>query len=71
MEIKIKVIAESSTNKVKQEKGNLTVYVKAKKRNLEANRAVLAILAKHFGVAENKIKIIRGKTSKNKIVEII
>lgn len=36
----------------------------------EANVAVVNMLAKHFHIAKGKIKIVRGVTSRNKIVEI-
>ncbi|MDR0967616.1 MAG: DUF167 domain-containing protein [Rickettsiales bacterium] len=35
-----------------------------------ANDAVIKMLAKHFGVPKSKIRIIRGATSRDKVIEI-
>ena len=35
-----------------------------------ANVAVIKMLAEHFGVPKSQITIIRGETSRDKIVEI-
>ncbi len=37
----------------------------------EANDAVIKILAKHFHVAKGNISILKGKTSREKLVEVI
>lgn len=36
----------------------------------KANKALIALLSKHFGVAKSMITIVRGETSRLKIVEI-
>jgi uncharacterized protein YggU (UPF0235/DUF167 family) len=36
-----------------------------------ANEALIVLLAKHFGIKKDKIKLISGLTSKNKTVEIV
>ncbi len=50
--------------------GSLTVYAKAPAIEGRANVAAMKLLAKHFGVAPSKVKLVRGATSKNKIFEI-
>lgn len=35
-----------------------------------ANDAVIKMLAKHFGIAKGRITIIRGNTSRDKVIEI-
>ena len=35
-----------------------------------ANREVIKLLAKHFGVAKGDIRIVSGETSKNKRIKI-
>ncbi|PIP50724.1 hypothetical protein COX11_02610, partial [Candidatus Berkelbacteria bacterium CG23_combo_of_CG06-09_8_20_14_all_41_73] len=35
-----------------------------------ANKALIALLSKHFDVAKSQVKIISGLTSRNKVVEI-
>jgi len=70
MEIKIKVFAESSSNKIVGDKDRLNVYVKAKKRNYQANDAARQLLAKHFKTEKESIIIKKGMTSKYKLVEV-
>ncbi|GHS97010.1 UPF0235 protein [Bacteroidia bacterium] len=46
------------------------VYVTAAPADGAANRAVIKLLAEHLGVAKSKIRIIRGETSRDKLMEI-
>ncbi|TWP26887.1 DUF167 domain-containing protein [TM7 phylum sp. oral taxon 348] len=50
--------------------GSLTVYTKAPAIEGRANAAAVKLLAKHFGVAPSKVKLVRGATSKYKVFEI-
>ena len=50
--------------------GSLMVYTKAPAIEGRANVAAMKLLAKYFGVAPSKVKLLRGVTSKNKIFEI-
>ncbi len=49
--------------------GELTVYLRAKPHDGEANTALVKVLAKHFKVPKTSIKIIQGAKSRHKIVE--
>ena len=49
---------------------SLTVYTKAPAIEGRANAAAVKLLAKHFGVAPSKIKLVRGAISKYKVFEI-
>lgn len=55
---------------VKNDDDTLTVYVKAPAIEGQANVAAIKLLAKYFGVASSKVKLVRGATSKYKIFEI-
>ena len=46
--------------------------VKVKEPPIEgkANRAVVRVLARHFGVAPSRVRIVSGLTSKDKVIEI-
>lgn len=55
---------------VKNDDDTLTVYIKAPTIESRANAAAIKLLAKHFGVASSKVKLVRGATSKYKIFEI-
>lgn len=49
--------------------GTLTIYLRAKPHDGEANDALIKLLSKHFKVAKTTIKITRGAKSHNKTVE--
>jgi uncharacterized protein len=48
----------------------LRVRVAAAPADGEANRAVIALLAKRFGVSKSEIEIVRGDTSREKWVRV-
>jgi UPF0235 protein mflv_3569 len=50
--------------------GLLTIYTKAPAIEGRANLAAVKLLAKHFGVAPSKVKLVRGAASKYKVFEV-
>ena len=50
--------------------GELIVKTRKKAHDGEANKAVIELLAKHFGIGKTRIQIIKGATSKHKTIEI-
>ncbi len=50
--------------------GVYKVYVKAKPKAGQANLAVCALIAKHFAVHSADVKIVLGKTSREKLLEV-
>lgn len=50
--------------------GVLTVYTKAPAIEGRANLATVKLLAKYFGVASSKVKLLRGAASKYKVFEV-
>lgn len=50
--------------------GSLTVYTKAPAIEGRANLAAVKLVAKHYGVAPSRVKLVRGATSRNKMFEI-
>ncbi len=60
----------SSQEKIVQTSpGELTVYLRAKPHDGEANTALIKVLSKHFKVAKTTIKIASGSKSKIKTIE--
>ena len=53
------------------ESGGLTVYVRERAVDGKANDAVVELLAKHFGVAKSRVSIVRGQSSRIKLVKIL
>lgn len=44
------------------------VTVKASPENGRANAAVIAVVAEHFNVSEDKVRIVRGHASRQKVL---
>lgn len=70
MRIDVKVVPNARQAKVKEEQGRLKVYVTAPAVDGKANAALIETLAEHFHVRKSAIAIVRGETSREKVVEI-
>lgn len=55
---------------VANDDGSLTIYTKAPAIEGRANLAAVKLVAKYYGVAPSRVKLVRGVTSRNKIFEI-
>ena len=55
---------------VVEDNKNLTVYLREKPIDGEANQALIKILAKHFRVAKGQVVIKTGAKGRHKIIEI-
>ena len=74
--IKIKVTPRAKQTMIKTEEladGSqlLRIYVTTAPEKGKANDAVLKLLAKHLGVAPSTLEVVRGHTSREKLVRII
>jgi len=71
-QINIRVLPRSSRNEIVGEMtdGTLKVKLTAPPVDGEANKKLIELLTKHFNIPKSKIKIVRGLTSKNKVVEL-
>ena len=71
MFITLKALPRASRNAViPQPDGSFRVRLTAAPVDGKANDALIKLLSEHFDVAKSKITIVKGQTSKNKIVEI-
>jgi len=69
--IKVRVQPKSSRNQVDGfQDGALRVRVTAAPTEGQANAAVIAILAKTLGVSKSRLEIIRGYSSRDKVVSV-
>jgi len=67
----IKVKPNSSFQRVDQiSEKEYKIYLKSKPENNKANIELVNLLSKHFKMNVINIKILKGKSSRNKIVEI-
>ena len=70
LSIHLKTNSRHREEVVPNDDGSLTIYTKALAIEGRANLAAVKLLAKHFGVAPSKVKLVRGATSKYKVFEI-
>ncbi|MBN1405238.1 MAG: DUF167 domain-containing protein [Candidatus Omnitrophica bacterium] len=71
MRISVKVKANAKQEKLAAaEGGGYTAYVKAPAIENRANTALIELLCEHFNVPKSLIRIVSGKASKHKIIEI-
>ena len=70
MKIQVKVKPNSKTQGVSQEGNSFTVKVKEPANEGKANRAVVELLAEHFGVAKSQVRILSSLKSRSKVIEI-
>ena len=72
MKIKIKVIPKSSINSLEQLKnGELRARITDPPEKGKANRTLIRLLSRHFGVAKSRIFFICGEKASHKTVEIM
>ena len=70
MKYNITVKPGSSQEKIIEAgEGELTVYLRAKPHDGEANTALIKLLSKHFKIPKTSITIVRGHKSRNKTIE--
>ena len=71
MLIKTKVTAHAKHDSIEKTARGLAITVRAKAENNMANDRVRELLAMHFDVPLNKVKIISGHKMSSKTIEII
>ena len=73
MRINITVKPNSTKGPLLEEQPDksLIIYLREIAFDGQANQALIKLLAKHFKASKNNISIIRGKTSRHKVVDII
>ena len=72
MLIKVKTYPQSKKEKVvKKTDDSFEIFVKEKPEQGRVNQKLQKILAKHFGLAEKSVKLIKGHKQKNKIFKKI
>ncbi|MDE6571452.1 MAG: DUF167 domain-containing protein [Alphaproteobacteria bacterium] len=67
--VNVRVIPRAKFDRVDvQPDGGLRVHTTAAPADGDANAAVIKLLARHFDVPKSQIEIIRGATSRDKVV---
>ena len=69
-EIAVRVTPKASRNLVKQDNGQIRVYVTTVPEGGKANAMVQKLLAKEMGVAKSRLTLIRGQTARDKVFRV-
>lgn len=70
MIVNVRVIPRARRNQITvDEDGTVRVHTSAAPADGAANDAVIKMLAEHFKVPKTSIRIIRGATTRNKVIE--
>ncbi len=71
MKIFVKVTPRAKSEKLEKVSGNtFRIWVKEPPVEGKANDAVVKVLAEHFRVSRREVRIVSGRTSRSKVVEI-
>ena len=70
MRIEVRVKPNSKKEEVFEEEGVFIVRVKEPPVEGKANNATTRLLAKYFGVPVTQVEIVKGRSSRTKIIEI-
>lgn len=70
--MEIRVVPRASRDELSgfDETGRLKVRLTAPPVEGAANRSLIKLIAKRLGVARSAVAVVRGETSRNKLVEI-
>jgi len=66
----VRVTPGARTERLEPGEGRLEMKVRAKPHEGAANKAVLALLAEALGIATSRLRMLRGATSRDKLVQI-
>jgi uncharacterized protein (TIGR00251 family) len=66
----VRVSPRASRNLVEVREGTVRVCVTSASTDGQANSAVIELLAKKLGVAKSNLTIVRGDTSRDKLLEV-
>jgi uncharacterized protein (TIGR00251 family) len=72
MTLDIRVMPRAPKNEVGEVRdGRVIVRVTAPPVDSAANEAVVALLARHYGVPKRAVRIVSGERARNKTIEIV
>jgi uncharacterized protein (TIGR00251 family) len=70
IKINVKVISNAGKNEFVKTADGYKAYIKCPPVDGKANEALIKLLSKEFGVSKSNIEIIRGLTSREKVVAV-
>ena len=70
IKLQIKVFPKSSVAKIVESGDLIKVYVKSAPDKGRANKDVIGLISKKYSVRKCDVKIIKGQTNRNKVLEV-
>ena len=70
VKLQVKVFPKSSREQIIEKDGIIKAYVKAAPEKGKANKALIELIAKEYKVSKSKVKVIKGETSRSKVIEV-
>ncbi|MFA6169879.1 MAG: DUF167 domain-containing protein [Candidatus Margulisiibacteriota bacterium] len=70
MLLTVRVVPNAKKERLVTEGGRVKVYLNAPPVEGKANAALIDFLAEHYAVKRSAVRIVRGETSRTKVVEI-
>lgn len=70
MIVNIKVKTRARENKIVKDANLWIVYIKECAEKGKANKELINVLSEYLDISKSKIKIVSGKKSHNKLIEI-
>ncbi|NDV98365.1 DUF167 domain-containing protein [Salipiger sp. PrR002] len=68
--LEVRVTPKASRNEIREEDGQIRIYVTTVPENGKANDAVVKLLSKALGVPKSRLTLIRGATSRDKAFRV-
>ncbi|WP_353473336.1 DUF167 domain-containing protein [Salipiger sp. H15] len=68
--LELRVTPRASRNEIREEEGQIRVYVTTVPENGKANEAVVKLLSKALGVPKSRLTLVRGATSRDKAFRV-
>ncbi len=70
MRLNVRVIPNAKKNRIEEKEDCLKVYLSASPIQGKANKMLIKVLSVFYKVKKNKISIIKGEKTRNKVVDI-
>jgi hypothetical protein len=70
MILEVRVVPQAKRNLIKKENNLLKVYLTKPAHNGQANAQLIEFLSKQLKIKKYQVRIIKGETSRQKLIEI-
>ncbi|PIQ86482.1 MAG: hypothetical protein COV74_04715 [Candidatus Omnitrophica bacterium CG11_big_fil_rev_8_21_14_0_20_45_26] len=72
MRLNVRVLTRSSREAVLDSgDGELKIYVKTVPEKGKANQRICELIAQKYQTSKNRVRILRGQTSRRKVIEVL